>query len=652
MTAFVRFWILLSALLVAAGWILSAVHQLNRTGYLVVFAFAGIAFVVLKRKYGTPTRGGLRIFLYKFLQRCLRPAPLLFLVLVVLSLLSGLLYAGLNWDANAYRLPRILHWIGAEQWHWIHAADPRLNVAGCGFEWLAAPLLMFTGTDRFLFLINWTAYLLLPGLIFSVFARLQVRPKVAWWWMWFCSASWCFALQASSIANDAFAAIYILAAVDLALRAQTENRPADFCLSLFAVALATGVKQTNVPLVLLWLAAAWPGWRFLRRQPAVAILIVGLGTLISIVPISLANLHYAGCLLPMQYPGVGNFALNPFWGIMGNTIAIPAQNFLPPFYHLLPPYAGDWGDVGAALQTTFLRSGFGQHFSSFEHFLLLDHGSGVTETNAGFGLGGCVLLLLGAREAWRHRTAEAPMICNRRLWCLRALPWGLLLLFMATVGSYENARQLTPYYPFLLPALLVQRGQSLTVRQRRWQRLGLAVMGLTAIMIVVSADRPLFPAQYFFSWLSKELPESKIVRIERNIYQGSYFRSFEARRQALPQLLPHGEPVVGFYAGSSGVDEFAAWRPFGGRRVERVSPGEPLDSLQARGIRYVIVPDMALRETGETPADWMKKYRAILTAAFPPGPPTKLNRIGCIFYSFRVGMSAPTATTEIGAGKY
>ena len=37
----VRIWILLSAWLVGAGWILSALHQLNRAGYAMVFALAG-----------------------------------------------------------------------------------------------------------------------------------------------------------------------------------------------------------------------------------------------------------------------------------------------------------------------------------------------------------------------------------------------------------------------------------------------------------------------------------------------------------------------------------------------------------------------------------------------------------------------------------
>jgi hypothetical protein len=143
----------------------------------------------------------------KFQKRFQRPGPLLFLIIAALSLLSGALYPALNYDANAYRLPRVMHWLWAGQWHWIHTFDSRMNIAACGMEWLSAPLILFTHNDRFLFLINSFSYLMLPGLIFSVFTRSQVRSRVAWWWAWLLSSGWCFALQAGSVANDSFAAI-------------------------------------------------------------------------------------------------------------------------------------------------------------------------------------------------------------------------------------------------------------------------------------------------------------------------------------------------------------------------------------------------------------------------------------------------------------
>lgn len=180
----VRFWILLSTLLVGGGWILSALHQLNRAGYVVVLSPLVLVTSLWWKKSRPLSLENLRRWHCKFLTRFKRRAPQLFLLITALSFLSGCLYPALNCDANAYRLPRVMHWLWAGQWHWIHTFDSRMNIAACGMEWLSAPLILFSHTDRLLFLINWISYLMLPGLIFSVFTRLQVRPRVAWWWTW------------------------------------------------------------------------------------------------------------------------------------------------------------------------------------------------------------------------------------------------------------------------------------------------------------------------------------------------------------------------------------------------------------------------------------------------------------------------------------
>ena len=164
MLTLVRLWILLSCLLVGAGWALSALHQLNRAGYGIVFATAGILLAVWRRKsLRRPPLQPARLF-HSFRRRFRRPAAGCFLLLAILALVAGGLYTPLNYDANAYRLPRILHWLAAGQWHWIHTCDLRMNIAACGMEWLSAPLILFTHTDRFLFLINWVSFLMLPGL--------------------------------------------------------------------------------------------------------------------------------------------------------------------------------------------------------------------------------------------------------------------------------------------------------------------------------------------------------------------------------------------------------------------------------------------------------------------------------------------------------
>ena len=155
--------------------------------------------------------------------------------------------------------------------------------------------MLFTRTDRLIFLINWISYLMLPGLIFSVFLRLQVRPRVSWWWMWFLAAGWCFVMQAGSDANDTFAAIYALAAMDLALRANEKKSVTNLWLSLLAAALLTGAKQNNIPWFLPWLLAAWPGWRLLRTpRPVGTFAVAAVGLFISAVPVTAFNIIHAG----------------------------------------------------------------------------------------------------------------------------------------------------------------------------------------------------------------------------------------------------------------------------------------------------------------------------------------------------------------------
>ncbi|HEX9047374.1 MAG TPA: hypothetical protein VF988_10135, partial [Verrucomicrobiae bacterium] len=209
------------------------------------------------------------------------------------------------------------------------------------------------------------------------------------------------------------------------------------------------------------------------------------------------------------------------------------------------------------------------------------------------------------------------------------------------------ARQLAPYYAFLLPAMLVQPGHGVVVRQRPWQRFGLAVMAFTAFMIITEVDRPLAATDSAVDWLATCFPQSRIIGKEREIYECSYFRSLETRRRTLEALLSPSRETVGFYVACGGVDEFAAWQPWGQRRVQRVSPADSRDDLQNLG--YVVVPDYALHDFGETPAGWMKKYRAVL-ANSAPFAPTDLNKVQCQFYLFRLEHNAADRQSRADIG--
>src|SRR3984957_19098784 len=224
-SSLVAIWIWLCVYLNCAGWGLSAIHQLNACGYAVVLLVGAAAFFIWGQKFS----GRLfpHILWLKLRRRFRRPFPLAFLILAAMAFLGGAIYAPNNFDGLTYRIPRILHWLPAGQWHWIHTPDARMNTRACGFEWLSAPLIELTNTDRWLFLINIASFLLLPGLVFSVFTKLGVRRRVAWHWMWIVPTGYCFLLQAGSIGNDLFGAPFALAAVDFALRAKISKSPRD-----------------------------------------------------------------------------------------------------------------------------------------------------------------------------------------------------------------------------------------------------------------------------------------------------------------------------------------------------------------------------------------------------------------------------------------
>src|SRR5262245_58349257 len=103
----VPLWIVFCSFCSSAGWILSAVRQLNAFGYAIAFAI-GITVLVWwwKRQsayYRLPTWSRLRT-------RFGRLVPGIFLVLTLIALLQGILYPPAVYDALAYRIPRVLHW--------------------------------------------------------------------------------------------------------------------------------------------------------------------------------------------------------------------------------------------------------------------------------------------------------------------------------------------------------------------------------------------------------------------------------------------------------------------------------------------------------------------------------------------------------------
>jgi hypothetical protein len=610
MPGLVLLWIWLCALLNCAGWGLSALHQLNAAGYAVVLLAMAAGFWVWRKPFRLPGRPDWR----KTARRFRRGLPLWFLLLSAVALVGGLLYAPTNYDGLAYRTPRVLHWLAEGRWHWIHTVFPRVNGRACGYEWLCTPLVALLNSDRGLFLINLVSFLLMPGLIFSVFTRLGVRPRVAWHWMWVVPTGYGFLLQAGSIGNDLFGVPFVLAAMDFALRANRSRQPRDVFAAVLAAALMTGAKTSNLPLLLPWAVAIVPVLGLVRRSLLPAVLVGVVAVFASVLPILVFNYHYyhgdwAG-LSPEGDNKKGHLVLRT----VANTALMTAQNLVPPVF----PMANAWNEavprlLPPGLHERLLKS-FAEPPAAECHVDQM-----AMEEAAGLGMGVSLLLLASVLAAFcqvNDRPGVTPRTTGFTRWqtSLRWLPLVSLLALLSQSQVSPLARILVPYYALLLPLWLALPGQTAVVRRRWWHGAEAGIFWLAALVLIISPARPLFPAQTVVSALSVWHPGSALVQRTSKVYTVYHDRS-QAFAPALAELPP-GLKVLGLFTYDD--PETSLWLPFGSRRVVHVCPEDTADFLNHEGIQYVLLDTLKMKDRfNETPAEWVNRLNGTVVKQIP-----------------------------------
>lgn len=599
----VKLWILASAACVATGWILSAFHELNLAGYAVCFAiFAAGLFFICRRK----RRTGPVLALRWKPRRFRRPLPLIFLLTAILAAIGGAVHAPNNYDAMTYRFPRVLHWWAASGWHWIATPIDRLNLSGTGFEWLMMPLFVLTHGDRLFFLINVAAYFLLPGLIFVVFVTSGVSRRVAWFWMWLLPAALCYAMQAGSISNDTIATTYFLAAIYFAFQARRTWRVGNLWLSFLAAGLLTGVKASNLPLLLPIAWAVWPAMRLVGRRIVGSAAVVLLAALVSFVPVAALNRHYTG-----DWSGdPGNLAKlkegKPLVGIMGNGLQLGLQSLEPPFLPLartveswvwqhFPP------NVKTTLEKDFPRFGVG--------FRELPQ-----EESAGVGIGIAVIAIVSTMTAlnFRFRShAYSSAWIPRQGLMIGLLTWVALMVYMTKLSSESTSRLIAAYYPMLLLPLVLTRAQGYLVRRHWYEALGIGAGLIALVAVILTPSRPLWPAGHFFDWAVARFPNSRLMAHAREVYDVYNTRNdvFAGLRSSIPESAH----VIGLIEGGDDA-ETSLWRPFGTRRVVDV-----LDAGRIREskLQWVVVKDsvLALQEPKGL-EDWLRRNDGTLVAQY------------------------------------
>jgi hypothetical protein len=602
----VRLWLWVSAFASAAGWTLSACGQLNRVGYGIAFiVFAIFIFAARKELF----LGGIKFSAKKFLRRFRRPLPLCFAALAVLIFLGGALYPPSNYTGISYRLPRALQWLAHGGWFWIHTPVFRMNDRACGLEWLSAPLLLFTKSDRALFLLNFIPFLLLPGLVFSIFTRLGVRARVAWHWMWLLPTGYDFLLQAGSIANDTFPTVYALAAVDFAARAWQSRRVADLWYSILAGALLTGAKASNLPLLLPAAILIFAVLPLLRKRIAATAFVIFLAALVSFLPTAILNFHYLGDWSGLSIEHKGMDMKSPVVGILGNALLIAFNNFVPP----LCPLAGWWNQHALTLVPHFIVAPMVANFEAgFECI-----GELPIEDSAGIGFGLSVLLLVSFAAArltknggTENTTAIHPAIPREFSQIVLITSWIALLAYGMKSGMVTPQRLIAPYYLLLVPVLLTGAGQSQIIRRCWWRLLVAGVLILAFVVLILSPDRPLWPAKTILSRLNAAHPDQRQIGRALKVY--TVYAGRADPLAGVRTLLPPEIKTVGFI-GTEDDTDLSLWQPFGERRVEQFFLTDPPAQIQQR-VQYVIVGGENLKEQNTTLAAWLQQSGAQLVA--------------------------------------
>ncbi len=547
-----RLLLIWAAASVAAGWDLAALHGLSAPGYAVAWPLVGLGLMLLLRERHPAMPLVRRRWLAVCRRRFRRPLPLIFLIVAGMALAGGILYAPNNYDALTYRLPRMLNWLYAGTWFWIPTPDPRLNFSGTTWEWMAMPVLALLHSDRGMFLINLAGFLMLPGLLFSIFLELGVTRRVAWVWMWVLPCAYGYATQAGGIGNDLFGAVLCLLSVYFGLRARRSDMASEAWLALLAAALMTGEKLSNLPLALACLVAVWPMigkmLKFWPRTLAVACL----AAVISALPIMALNQLHTGNWTGDPHNAVQAQVNSPAAALLGNGILLVEQTFMPP---LLPGSR----KIQAALEHHVPPAWHRLLKASYPRYYLSQLNEIPGEEAAGVGLGITLLVLIGTIVTGLHLVLRNVREAGARLFPPVVLAaWIATAVYLLKMGSEAAPRLMLPYYPLaLIPFILMPAQRQLL--HRRWWRVLLVVAALSVFpAMILSVSRPLWPAQTISAQLARAHPDSRLFKRLNDSY-GAYARRNDVLAPIRAHLPAEAREIA--FAASPNDASYSLWRP-------------------------------------------------------------------------------------------
>jgi hypothetical protein len=552
-----RIFVVLSSALIICGWALSIFGSLSALPYILAIPliFWGLWNLTQPAAEHPHRAVGMRWRRYR------RWPVTVFAALALLCFLGGVLHAPNNYDFLTYRLSRLLHWHEAGAWHWIIAGNGRMNYSAPNAEWIASPLLLLTQSDRLLFLPSFFAFLLLPSAIFSTFRGMGITSKAAWWAMWLVPTAYCYVSQAGGAGNDLLGTTFFVISMAFLMRCRSTGQMGFFILSVLSIAICTGVKATNLPLLAPWGIAAIPVFKNVPLHWPKLAAIAPLALACSFMPMAALNHIHAG---NWKGKGAEDEALeagSALGGLVGNTAAIAVAAFQPPLLPLPKPVNETVDQLLPEKVKTLLQSDFPRLKLQFVEL--------PNEENAGLGLGILVLVaasFIGAAFTRRSYAWLSPMGVAIVLAMLLAT-----LVYMSAMASESAARLLLPYYPLLLAVPFGAVGAHRLTTFKWWRAIAFAA-ALSALTIpLITPSRPLLPAGEMASFILGSSPLSQRVQ---EVYQVYSKRSDNLA--AVRAIIPENAKRIGFL-GSGDDIEISLWRPFSGQRsVVHLTPDQEI----------------------------------------------------------------------------
>jgi hypothetical protein len=500
-----------------------------------------------------------------------------------------------------------LCWWAAHHWYWIGTLDHRLDFSSCGYEWQMLPVIIFTRTDRLVFLLSWTPFLLMPGLVFYAFRALGVNGRSARRWMWLLPSGFCYALQCSGLQNDGYGVNYTLAIISFTVLAYRFRQLNYLGLALVAVGLLTGAKASNLPLLLPFGLLLLPALRrvpwFNWKMPA----IIFIAAACSFVPLAWLCWQQTGDWTGDPTNQWNIHPRNTAGALVANSIAVVNESVQPPIF----PVAKKINAVLDHLnQTSFMKwLRWAQPNSGGVHFgdMAYEGGSGL-----GSGIGLYLLFLFCGCWFVRQRARSGGAVDFPWEW--RLVPWAAWISFgvlLAKLASDHTTRYASSYYPFLFISILLL--PRIAALERKKFTAGLAGFCILAVVpvILLTPARPVVPVEKILAHLPRK-PALETFAAKYHMWAG-------LRDDLAPMrdALPPGTTWLG-YAGAFRDTSYGLWKPFGSRVV--VELGLPLGSKTPppSDLNYAVVTEKGLRSRyGLDVNAWCAAFKAKIIFEMP-----------------------------------